>query len=332
MKNILLISTGGTIASTMTEKGLSANLSGNDIVRIAEIDTDEIDLTVQNLFSIDSTLIQPEDWALIAETIAESSENYDGFIITHGTDTMAYTASMLSYMLGEIDKPVIITGAMKTVQEEGTDAIDNLKDSFTAVRDEIAGVYVVFNHRLILGSRSSKLKSVQYDAFISVNAPVVADISDGEVLYYCKPTLHRNGLKLNTKFDSQIVVLKLVPGLDPNVIMNMYEAGYRGMVLESYGSGGMPYRRRDILAKVKEVAGEIPILLTTQVVHDGVHLDVYEVGQRAVETGVISACDIAKEASITKMMWALGHSRDPNEIRDIMYTNYVGEISKQFSL
>jgi len=329
MKNILLISTGGTIASTATDKGLSSTLSGDDIVRIAEINTDALDLTVRNLFSIDSTLIQPEDWVVIAEAIAESDDEYDGFIITHGTDTLAYTSSMLSYMLGPINKPVIVTGSMKTVQEQNTDAIDNLRDSFAAVREDIGGVYVVFNHKLIMGSRSAKLKSVQYDAFISVNAPFVAYIKDGRVWYNAELEQCKKGLRLNTRFESKIVVLKFFPGLDPNVITSMYEAGYRGMVLESYGSGGMPYRRRDIAAKVGQLAGEIPILLTPQVVHDGVHLDVYEVGQRALETGVISACDMAKEASITKMMWALGQTQDPSRIKEIMYTNYVGELSAE---
>lgn len=326
MKKILLISTGGTIASTMTEKGLSSTLSGDEIVRLAGINTDTLELTVRNLFTIDSTLIQPEDWVSIADAIAESNEDYDGFIITHGTDTMAYTASMLSYMLGPIDKPVIITGSMKTVQETETDAIDNLQDSFTAVREDIGGVYVVFNHTLINGSRVSKLKSLQYDAFVSVNTPVVANINDGHVSYQVDLSGNKSGLKLNTSFDSQIVVLKFFPGLDPDVITNMYEAGYRGVVLESYGTGGMPYRRRDISAKVEAVAGKIPILLTTQVVHDGVHLNAYEVGQRALEIGVISACDMSKEASITKLIWALGQTGNPEEVKEIMYTNYTGEI------
>lgn len=329
MKRILLISTGGTIASTITERGLSSTLSGDEIVRIAGINTDTLALTVSNLFSIDSTLIQPEDWVSIAEAIAESNEDYDGFIITHGTDTMAYTASMLSYMLGPIDKPVIITGSMKTAQETETDAIDNLQDSFTAVRENIGGVYVVFNHKLIKGSRVSKLKSLQYDAFVSVNAPVVADINDWEVTYQVNPVGNRSGVELNTKFDSKMVVLKFFPGLDPDVITNMYDAGYRGIVLESYGTGGMPYRRRDISATVEELAGKLPILLTTQVVHDGVHLKTYEVGQRALETGVISAHDMAKEASITKLIWALGQTADPEEVKEIMYTNYAGEISFQ---
>ncbi len=327
MKKTLVIGTGGTIASTPTEKGLSSTLSGDEIIKIAGINTDAVEVTVNNLFNIDSTLIQPEDWVAISETIAEAYESYDGFVITHGTDTMSYTASMLSYMLGPINKPVIITGSMKTVVEEGTDAIANLKDSFTVAQEDLEGVYVVFNHKLIRGSRVSKLKSVQYDAFVSINYPVIAEIHDGQVSYKGEPLPGRSGLKLDTRFDPHFAVIKFFPGLDPNIISLFSDAGYKALVLESYGNGGMPYRRRDIAAKVEEVAGKIPVLLTTQVVYDGVNLHTYEVGQRALETGVISAYDMSKEASITKLMWALGQSGDPVRIKEIMNTDYAGEIS-----
>ena len=165
-----------------------------------------------------------------------------------------------------------------------------------------------------------------------MNAPVVADVDHGRVSYRVELSGNQSGLHLNTEFDAKIVVLGFFPGLDPDVITNMFDAGYRGMVLESYGAGGMPYRRRDIAAAVEGVAGKIPILLATQVVRDGVHLGAYEVGQKALDTGVISACDMTREAGITKMIWALGQSRDPEAVKEIMHTNYAGEIDSQYSL
>ena len=327
MKKILVLGTGGTIASTQTEKGLSSTLSGDEIMKIAGINTGTVDVTVKNLFSIDSTLMQPEDWVAIAKAVVDSYEDYDGFVVTHGTDTMSYTASMLSYMLGPINKPVIITGAMKTVVDEGTDAIDNLHDSFTAVQEKLEGVYVVFNHKLIRGSRVSKLKSVQYDAFISINYPYTAEIDEGRVSYKVKPLRNRAGLNLNINYDANIAVIKFFPGLDPRIISNLVDAGFKGLVLESYGSGGIPYRRRDIASEVEKIAARIPVVLTTQVVYDGVNLHTYEVGQRALDTGVISARDMSKEASITKLMWALGQSSDTRDVKEIMYRDYVGEIT-----
>ena len=327
MKKILMVSTGGTIASTMTEKGFASTLSGDEILEIAGIDKSAVEITIENLFSIDSTLMQPEDWVAIAEAISGAYEQYDGFVVTHGTDTMSYTASMLAYMLGPINKPVIITGSMKTVAEEGTDAVDNLKDTFTAAQEQLEGVYVVFNHLLIRGCRVSKLKSEQYDAFVSVNFPVIAEIHDGSVSYKVKPMRNRKGLNLDTRFDTNLAVLKFFPGLNPDIVKTLYDAGYGALVLESYGTGGIPYRRRDIASEVEKVAGKIPIVLTTQVVYDGVNLHTYEVGQRALETGVISAFDMSKEASITKLMWAMGRTKDPKEVKEIMYADYTGEIS-----
>jgi len=186
---------------------------------------------------------------------------------------------------------------------------------------------VVFKHKLISGIRSSKLNSVEHDAFVSVNTPVVAHINGGHVSYKVKKPYDGKGLNACITFDPQIVVLKMFPGLNPDIMEQMYESGYRGIVLEGYGTGGMPYRHRDIATKVNEIADKIPILLTTQVMYNGVCLESYEVGQKAIETGVISARDMSKEASITKLMWALGQSPNPEKVKDIMYTNYLGEIT-----
>jgi L-asparaginase len=327
MSKILVLGTGGTIASTPTENGLSATLSGEDILNYCDISEKDADITVENLFSIDSTLMQPEDWIKIAEAISERVKEYDGMIITHGTDTMAYTASMLSFMLGLVDKPVIITGSMKSVVEENTDATVNMRDSITAAGSGIQGVYGVFNRKLIKGSRISKLKSVQFDAFTSVNYPFVGEFTDKGISFSVKPEKNNSGIKLDTAFDTSIAVIKLFPGLNPELVKTLYNAGYKGIVIESYGTGGIPYRGRDLLAEITEIASEIPVLLTTQVVFDGVDLHTYEVGQRALSSGAISAYDMSKEASITKLMWVLGHTHDLDKVKEMVYTNYAGEIN-----
>ena len=327
MAKILILGTGGTIASTPTNNGLSATLKGEDILKYCNISKEEADITVENLFSIDSTLMQPEDWTKIAEAIAERAENYDGIVITHGTDTLAYTASMLSYTLGPVDRPVIITGSMKSVIEENTDAIVNMKDSITAASSGICGVYVVFNRKLIKGSRVSKIRSVQFDAFTSVNYPLIGEFSDNGIRFNVQPDRKASGIKLDTACETSIAVIKLFPGMDPELVKVIKNAGFKGIVIESYGTGGIPYRGRDLLAVITEIASEIPVLLTTQVVYDGVDLHTYEVGQRALSSGVISACDMSKEASITKLMWVLGHTRDLEKVKEMIYTDYAGEIN-----
>src|SRR6056297_1556053 len=213
MPKILILGTGGTIASTPTDKGLSATLSGEDIVSYCDISKKDLEITVKNLFSIDSTLMQPEDWKAIAEAVAENLPDCDGMVITHGTDTMAYTTSMLSFMLGPLDKPVIVTGSMKSVIEDDTDAIVNMKDSITAASSDIDGVYAVFNRKLIKGSRVSKIRSVEYDAFVSVNCRLVAEFDERGINF--KGEQERSGSKihLDTSFDPSIIVLKLFPGM-----------------------------------------------------------------------------------------------------------------------
>ena len=319
MSKILVLGTGGTIASTPTENGLSATLTGEDILGYCNISKEEADITVENLFSIDSTLMQPEDWTIIAEAIAERAEYYDGMVITHGTDTLAYTASMLSYMLGPADMPVIITGSMKSVVEENTDAIVNMKDSITAASSGICGVYAVFNRKLIKGSRVSKIRSVQFDAFISVNYPLTGEFSDKGTKFNVQPDRKGSGIKLDTAFETSIAVIKLFPGMDPELVKAIYNAGFKGIVIESYGTGGIPYRGRDLLSAITEIASEIPVLLTTQVVYDGVDLHTYEVGQRALSSGAISACDMSKEAAITKLMWTLPHTGSGKSKRDDLH-------------
>lgn len=327
MSRILILGTGGTIASTPTEKGLTATLTGEEILGYCGISEKEIDITVENLFSIGSSLIQPEDWQKIAEAVAQKAEGYDGIVITHGTDTMAYTASMLSFMLGPIDRPVVITGAMKSIIEEETDGIDNLKDAITAAASGIHGVYVAFNRKLIRGSRVSKIRSVEYDAFVSVNCPLVAEFDERGINFKGEQERSGSKIKLDTVFDNSVAVIKLFPGMDPKLVETVYKAGFRGIVIESFGTGGIPYRGRDLLSVITSIASDIPVVLATQVVFDGVHLETYEVGQRSLDSGAISACDMSKEAAITKLMWILGHTGDLNEIKKMMYTNYAGEIN-----
>lgn len=326
MPKILILGTGGTIASVPTEHGLSASLSGEELLDYCDISPDVFDITVKNLFSVDSTLIQPEDCKAIAEAVAENIGNYDGIVITHGTDTLSYTSTMLSYMLGPINKPVVITGSMLPMPAEGTDAIMNMKDSITAAASDIEGVYAVINRKLILGSRVSKLRAAQFDAFESVNYPLVGKITDEGINLSFTPEKRGSSIKLDTSFDTSIAVLRVFPGFDPSLVDTVFDAGYRGIVLEAYGSGGIPYRGRNLVERISKIASKIPVLLTSQVFYDWYYPGTYEVHQRALDAGVIPIYDMAKEASITKLMWVLGHSRDLKIVKEMMHTNYANEI------
>jgi L-asparaginase len=239
---------------------------------------------------------------------------------------------MLSFMVQNPTKPVVITGAMKPITEPGSDAVKNLRDSLLfAMEAKIGGIFVVFNGKVMNGCRVSKINSVDVDAFKSINYPDIAYIDEGGQIKYNANILDsysrpRGSLKLDTQYDPRVFVLKLIPGLDSRVIDGLLDMGYKGLILESYGTGGIPYRKRNLLEKIKSISREIPVVVTTQALYGGVDLSRYEVGMKALEAGVISAKDMTKEATVTKLMWALGHTEDVDEIKQIMHTNYADEI------
>lgn len=331
MKKILVLGTGGTIASVRTDEGLKSSLGISEILERAGIQPrSRCEIDTRDILNIDSTLIQPEDWKTIAKEVYLGLKKYDGIIITHGTDTLAYTSSMLSFMVQNPPKPVVITGAMKSITEPESDAVRNIRDSLLfAMNSEMGGIFVVFNGKVINGCRASKVKSMDVDAFRSINYPDIAYIDeDGNIKYNNIPISSglKSSLKLDTYYDPKIFLLKLIPGIDPRIIDTILGLGYKGIVLEGYGVGGIPYRKRNLLEKIKNISRDIPVVLTTQVLYNGVDLTRYEVGRKALEAGVISAYDMTKEATVTKLMWALAHADDVDAIRQIIHTNYANEI------
>ncbi len=323
---ILVIGTGGTIASSMTELGYRSQLDVAEILKIAGIDEEGIDAV--DLMNVDSTLIQPEDWVTMARAIHGYSRDYDGIVITHGTDTLAYTASMLSFMLRNINMPIVLTGSMLPASEPNSDAPRNVRVAIRFAKESVPGVFIAFMDKIMLGNRASKVHSQGLNAFQSINYPDVAYVKGEEVLYRIDPKrLKRKGKpSVDTSMDPDVAYVRLLPGLRPEFLRALVEAGCLGIVIEGYGVGGLPYRSRDVLSTVAEISGEIPVVMTTQAVYGGVDLSRYEVGRRALKAGVIPAGDMTKEATVTKLMWALGHSRSVDEIRGIMMRNLAGEL------
>lgn len=328
MKKILIIGTGGTISCKPTDHGLSATLSAEAIVEASreKLADKTLDLSFAELMNIDSTLIQPEDWIKMAEEVSDKYDHYDGFVISHGTDTLSYSASMLSFMLRSPGKPIVLTGSMKTLDAEESDAVTNITDAIRFAAEGVAGVFVVFNRKIIMGSRVCKIASMNIDAFESVNSPYVAFMTGDGINYRDVPPAPTESFSADTRIDSHVFLLKIVPGLEPELVRTICNAGISGLVIESFGAGGLPYRGRDILAVVGEAATKMPVVLTSQVLYDGVNLQTYEVGRKARQAGVISARDMTTESAITKLMWALGQTRNVGEVRAIFQTSLAGEI------
>lgn len=322
-KNILLIATGGTIASKKTEEGLAPQITSEELLGYVPEIKEFCNVDTLQLLNIDSTNIQPEYWILMTEAIEKNYEKYDGFVISHGTDTMSYTSAALSYFIQNLDKPVIVTGAQKPINVDITDAKKNLLDSFRfAAEKDVCGVYLVFDGKAIVGTRARKVKSKSYSAFESINFPIAAIIDDNRITKYIRNEKFAEGVRFYKNIFPSIFLLKLVPGMEPDVLDYIGEK-YEGVVIESYGVGGIPFLdKRNFLEKLDSLTenGKI-IVIATQVMFEGSDMGIYEVGIKALnKLNVLQAYDMTIEAVITKLMWIMAQTKDFNEVKKLFYT------------
>jgi len=327
---VLVVGVGGTIASIATSRGVAPGLSTEEVLRRALGGRFPVGVEVEflDLMRVDSSLMRPEDWVRIAKAIYENYRSYDSFLVLHGTDTMAYTAAALAFSLRGLGKPVVLTGSMRTLEDEGSDVPRNLWDSLVFSREApelgLSGVYVVFYGKVILGVRASKVSSVDLDSFTSVNYPYVAYVKGDEVLLQHLPKrLVEGTLRLEAGFETSIAVVKAFPGIRAGLVDSLLSAGVRGLVVESYGLGGLP---EELIAKLSEVSSRLPVLITSQPTYGGVDLRVYEVGRRLLDSGVIPACDMAKEAATVKLMWVLSRVSDVGRVKEEMLKSYEDEV------
>jgi len=322
-KNILLIATGGTIASKKTVDGLAPGITSDELLGYVPEIKEFCNVDTIQLLNIDSTNIQPEYWVLMTEAIEKNYDKYDGFVISHGTDTMSYTAAALSYLIQNLDKPVVVTGSQKPINADITDAKKNLLDSFRfAAEKDVRGVYLVFDGKAIVGTRAKKVKSKSYSAFESINFPVAAIIDDNRITKYIRNENMNEKVKFYNTIYPSIFLLKLAPGMEPDVLDYIGEK-YEGVVIESYGVGGLPFLdKRNFLEKLGTLTekGKI-VVVATQVMFEGSDMGVYEVGVKAMKTlKVLQAHDMTIEAVITKLMWIMAQTRDFDEVKEKFYT------------
>ncbi|MCS7463425.1 asparaginase [Paenibacillus doosanensis] len=322
MKKLLLLATGGTIASVQGEDGLAPGMDAKDIISFLQDKHPDYQMDSMLLMNIDSSNMQPESWVKIAEAIHSNFEQYDGFVITHGTDTMAYTSAALSYMLHNVNKPVVITGSQVPINYKKTDAKRNIIDAIRFACEDVSGVFLVFDGRVIRGTRAVKIRTKSYDAFESINHPYIAHIHDTTIKYVgAKPKTNKK-LKLDTSLCPDVFLLKLVPGTKPE-LFDLIKHLYKGVIIESFGNGGIPFQGRDLLPKIRElIASGVAVVITTQCLEEGEDLSLYEVGRKVAQNLIIISGDMNTEAIVPKMMWALGKTGDLFEVKKLMETPY----------
>ena len=329
MKSILMIATGGTIACKRTKSGgLAPLLTSEDVLRYVPGAKRFCQIDALQLLNIDSTDISPEHWVKMAKCIQEHYDQYDGFVICHGTDTMAYTAAALSYLVQNSPKPIVITGAQKPIDMEVTDAKTNLLDSFLyASSDFASGVQIVFDNKVILGTRARKSKTNSFDAFSSINYPYLAVVQDECIVPYISFPKEENAAFYQT-LNPRVGLLKLIPGT-PADLLSYYRSRYDALVLESYGVGGIPDDNEHSFHK--EIGRWIEenkiLVLTTQVANEGSDMTVYTAGNQVKkEYQLMEAYDMTLEAVVTKLMWILGQTNDQAKVREMFYHTIGNDI------
>lgn len=331
MKRVLLLTTGGTIAARSGECGLKPAMDSGELLGYISELKSSYDITAKDILQLDSSNIQAEEWQTIARSVMDSLDDYDGIIITHGTDTMAYTASMLSFMLQNLKKPVVLTGAQMPIDNMLTDARNNLYTAFAAVDNGIPGVSIAFHYKVISGCRAVKVRTMGFEAFESVNAPYLGEVyANG---------MHKNAdcrakcesdapTELKDSICSDVFLLKLIPGTNPDIFDALLGLKYKGVVLEAFGTGGMHIVRRNLLPKIKMLTDHgIIVAVCSQCVYEPSDFTMYEVGSKFLSYGVIEGKDMTTEAVVTKLMWALGQTDSPDGVRRIFNTCYAGEIT-----
>lgn len=338
--SVLLIYTGGTIG--MIEDPETGALENFNLEQLQKhvpelqkfafrIDTYQFDPPM------DSSDMDPEAWRRLVRIISDNYQQYTGFVILHGTDTMAFTASALSFMLEGLNKPVILTGSQLPIGVLRTDGKENLLTSIEIAtachsngRPIVPEVCIFFENHLMRGNRTTKINAENFNAFRSYNYPVLA--SAGIHIKYNNVQIHPHGIRRELKphflLDTNIAILKLFPGIQENVVRSLFATeGLKAVVLETYGSGNAPRKPWFVQLLSDASRRGIVIVNVTQCSSGTVEMERYETGYQLISAGVVSGYDITTESAVAKLMFLLGHDYEPAKVRELMKRPLAGEIT-----
>lgn len=338
---ILLIYTGGTIGmmsdpATGALKPLDFREIENEIPALRGLGV-EIEY-YEGFEPIDSSDVTPDTWARLAELLRDNYSLFDGFVVLHGTDTMAYTASALGFMLENLAKPVIFTGSQIPLGVLRTDGRENLVTAVeiaaaldTDGRPMVPEVSIYFQNRLFRANRTTKWSAEQLNAFASENYPPLAEV--GVTIHYNRAAIRRQEhpepeLRISTRLCTDVTLVRLFPGMTPRVLEAMLDVeGLRGVVLQTYGAGNTPTARWFFETLRRTIERGAVVLNVTQCLTGGVQ-PIYESGVKLAAAGVVSGGDMTVEAALAKLMYVLGRDLTPEESRTLLAGSLRGEITK----
>jgi L-asparaginase len=330
MKTILLIHTGGTfgMSPVLPSMALKPGNIRADIEKHLPALNDIARIHIQIPFNLDSSDISPVEWLKIYSLIKREKDHYDGFVIIHGTDTLVYTATALSFLLAGLGKPVILTGSQRPLAVIRSDARSNLINAVELATHPIPEVAICFGTKLMRGNRTKKLSIESFEGFESPNYPVLASIGLNLQLHpqnflYLK---HRQVFK--PVFDLNLALIQVFPGLEPFPFERLVDSPVRAVLILGFGVGNLPNLKPAWIGFIRRMAesGKM-VCLGSQSVHGKVDLDIYDFGKQAVRAGAVSSQDMTTEATLVKLMLLLGNFRDLPSVKKYFGISLAGELT-----
>lgn len=332
---ICLITTGGTISSIYDEQtqALHPGLSVDALLDRLPKGMGNVEVIKRELYQLDSANAQPHHWQTLASSIKQISEeirDLSGIVISHGTDTMTYSAAAISFMVQDFGKPIVFTGSQIPATIPWSDGPRNLLDAIrVAAFADLGETVIVFNGEIHRATRTKKVRVNSYDAFDSVDPSPVGILARDIVLYEGRKKRDLSLVpRFDTRLDDRVFLLKVFPGLPPQTLVKIVDMGYHGIVIEGFGSGNIPTDENALTGGILHAINQdCLVVISSQCAFGQAELSIYEVGRAALNVGAISAYDMTSEAAFVKLAWVLAHTRDADRVKELMNINYVGEMS-----
>lgn len=327
MKKICLLTCGGTMTMKRDKKGVLVPFHSDDqlLVKIPEL-TKIAKITIENVTNIDSTNMHPDIWTKLAQKIKENYSLYDGFVITHGTDTMAYSASALSFALQKINKPIVFTGAQKPLDDLTSDGRNNLLNALFVACMDLREVCIVFGSKILRGNRATKTSESNLDAFDSpMEAPLGEVRLEPKLVSLQNRTYADSKLSFQPHYNPNIIVIEVHPGLPCTFLEKIIQSGCEGIILKAFGAGNIPDQLIPALQRANKL--HIPVIILSQCSQGMTQMQLYQVGYQTLEAGAIPGGDMTLEVTVAKLMWVLAYTKDLKEIKKVFSISLAGEMT-----